>query len=381
MRGDEQDATRRSFAPDRTHRKLRNVKILPGTHVPVWGGNHATEVALRFYGADAPAPGVSAVHVYAAHDFLARLGRARYDDAALAPARVWNHSWIGGRGLPAGVVLRQLDREAERRDWVVVAGVSNGRPNEPLLASAFNVLTVGRSDGGHGHGAARVDALYDAERTRPHLVAPAKTSSVAAATVAGAAAMLIEAARESGRAETSRALAIRAALLAGADRSLPPPADGPAWRGSPAVRAANGLDTRFGAGQLDIHASHAILTAAPAADDAPLADRGLVWVDGFGREGGPRRDVYRLRPARDATLAVALVWPARPAAGTLGPRLTLGLSAGAASEEDDVPTVSDRSLHLWQRVEANKTYELVVGTAESAREGVPYALAWIARKP
>jgi hypothetical protein len=66
----------------------------------------------------------------------------------------------------------------------------------PIWTSAYNIISVGRSDGGHIGGTAEVDDVYNANRTRPDIVTPLAFTSWASPLVAGAAAVLVETGRD-----------------------------------------------------------------------------------------------------------------------------------------------------------------------------------------
>jgi hypothetical protein len=171
----------------------------------------------------------------------------------------------------------------------VCAGVNNGSGplDVALLSHSFNALVVGRSDGSHraGFTALSVDGPG---RMKPDLVAPASATSFSTPLVSGAAALMLETAggdpHTAGNPNARRADVIKATLMAGAQHRL-------GWSNGPitvgALRGATGtpLDPIYGADQIDVDASHWILSAGEqlASSSAALAvestPAGWVHVD------------------------------------------------------------------------------------------------------
>lgn len=363
---------------------------------------HATAVARRLVGTRfGLAPGVAAVDVYNVGDWIGSILRAGTASVpAATPARVGNHSWAATLDTPArggldAAVLRRVDWLAERDELITVAGIRNrvGATNTTLLASAHNVIVVGRSDGKHSHGTAALDRVYDAGRSRPHLVVPLGTSSAATPVVAAAALLLTEVASDpalSTRAEplitraglsvydAGRAETIRAILLATAMRDLHDETD----ERHPRFATSNGLDERFGAGQLDIHAAWRLLAGGErerTADELPAS--GFDFVTG-------------LEPWTDADYALRLDAPCRLQATLSWHVFFPGLEsrrfdASAELRNLDLELYARRA-DGWQRVasaaspgDSTETvaaaltagcYRLVVRSRAAQRQD--YALAW-----
>lgn len=258
-----------------------------GKTLTVVGGNpsgsysiHATTVGTLFYGATSSmAPAISTIDVYEANRWIDNLYNPITDQATISPDRVFNHSWVGG-GTDAvidGMILRRVDRQVALNDTIQVTGLTNGPGTSPLLGgSAFNVISVGRTDGFHQQGSVAVDSVYGAGRTVPTLVAPMGTTSAATPIVSAAAALLVQTGHD-GRLSLSqgsktiagigtvydaeRAATIKAALMAGAERetaNTSTTANITDYR-SAGHETANGLDSRYGAGQLNVQHSYQII--------------------------------------------------------------------------------------------------------------------------
>ncbi len=380
---------------------------------------HATGVAELFFGTQSIAPAITQIDAYRADDWLGPgflYGGVGNPPPGFTAARVGNHSYVGSTGnlQVDGDLLRRMDWLSATDEFLHCVGLTNGSANQPILASAFNVIAVGRTDGSHGIGSAGVDAVYSAGRVRPDVVAPQSTTSAATPLVAAAAALLIQAGHEhpdwstdpvtvatTNRAgitvyNAERVEVIKAALMAGADRFTinSGGANIHDYRTNPSDRAANGLDRRFGAGQLNIHASYHILAAGeqnsredlPSA--APIGKQGFDYDPAFGGASGTNPTgtyEFTTGPAPEV-LTVALVW-------------NLAVDGGSALVFDGTSRLHDLNLklldantgatvmaststtetteHLWLPLEPNRAYRLRVEAAEGvAPFAWDYALAW-----
>lgn len=249
--------------------------------------SHATSVGRRFFGSDSSvAEGVTNITNYSAGGWLGNdfLRTMTSFTPRFSQARVANHSWISsGGGSQILNDLQRTDYLVAKDDFIQVAGVNN-RPSgievaAEEFANAFNVLLVGTTDGDHSTGSVSSSGLtypYNLSRVRPHLVAPFTETSWAAPMVSGAATMLIDLGHDRpslsnggthatsiGRAnlqiynaETSEV--VRAALMAGASRkAINLAASGANYT----IGSDNGLDLRFGAGQLNVYDSYHMILA------------------------------------------------------------------------------------------------------------------------
>jgi hypothetical protein len=312
---------------------------------------------------------------------------------------VANHSWIGMSGVEftaeqVNEALRRLDWTVERDDAVVVVGLNNGAgtPVPPLLASAYNVLSIGRSDGRHSTGVSSFE-VDGVGRIKPELVAPMTATSWSTAVVSSCAALLREAAAAfSPEAQSSEVM--RALLLAGARRS---PFSG--WANS----ATRPLDAHFGAGEVNVWRSYQILAAGDGGDGGdggdvrPLSSGPHGWRSGVAPAAGERHGyVFAVPPGCVAReLAAALVWnrtvevapesswlEVKPELVNLDLRLATrgGEQAGvelARSETGAQGSLSHPLEYVRQRNLAAGEYELVVDTAAAVSDdGRPYGLAW-----
>ncbi|MEO6753433.1 MAG: hypothetical protein ABIP85_16775, partial [Chthoniobacteraceae bacterium] len=149
----------RPYMPDTTLAEFSG-KIF----TPLSGSNaisgHATSVAQIFYGnASSVAPGITSIHNYDALDWL-ESGSLNFGTASAPQAetqRVQNHSWIAtaASGDPDIVeILRRFDYAIQESGFLGVVALNNGGFNNvpALLASSYNGVSVGRTDGMHSYG-------------------------------------------------------------------------------------------------------------------------------------------------------------------------------------------------------------------------------------
>ena len=282
--------------------------------VPPYSG-HATGSANRFFGDSSTTPGIGvppspSVSAYEAGDWILG-GFLKTGQTTALPisssSRIANHSYIASLGVDAGnlELLRRIDWLVDADDFIQVVGFT-GNVNNPLLGSAFNVITVNKTGSPTNNGSVPVpgDAAYNVERTRPDLVAPEKNPSGATPRVASAAALLMHTAQLSPSLSNGsttnrngdtilnaeRPEVIKAALMTGADRatSNTHPAEAPidivGYRVNPANQTDNGLDRRYGAGQLNIYNSYHVIAAGEQDSDE---DNGSGIIGGFGFDYDP----------------------------------------------------------------------------------------------
>ncbi len=394
-----------------------------GTSV-VYSG-HATSVGNLFYGnTSSITPGINLIDSFSAIDWL-QSGFLNTGNHTKKPdvtsARVANHSWIGSfsGSYYTSDALRRLDWVIDRDEYIQVAALSNGSSNQPFFSSSFNTVIVGRTDGGHGQGLPDVDETYTDNRVRPDIVAPMGTTSSATPVVASAAALLVHlghgnpvlstdpelsyTANRNGDTiyNAERSEVIRAALMAGADRrtSNSGNADIIDYRSDEANIAPNGLDSRYGAGQVNIYQSYHIIAAGEqnSYDDDPDNDRGDIGLSGFDYDpcfGGEddcnnTGSYYFCTDSEHIRLVVNLSWNLIINGGETGSfdgaaaLYNLDLILYDITDADNPVMVTssasrtNNSENIWILLEQNRDYLLEVVPGEG--QGVfrwDYALAW-----
>ena len=198
------------------------------------------------------APGVAQVANYEANFFYTNIvaGSLRI------PATIVNQSYIFGASIPS--IDTVFDNYAAKYGVLFVNGAGNGGPvSSP--ATAFNCIAVGVYGAGSSTG-----PTADG-RCKPDITAPEAFTSFSTPLVAGAAALLLQAAKEGAGGSVSSAtntLLLKALLLNGAVKP-------PDWTNSIAFP----LDARYGAGNLQVLNSYRQLRGgkqAFAATTSPL---------------------------------------------------------------------------------------------------------------
>jgi hypothetical protein len=368
---------------------------------------HATWVGSLFYGAGSMAPGIRSITSYESSEWMKSL----FHPLVSVPpngSRIVNQSWVGNgnNASQTGIILRLVDRQVQRKELIQVVAMGNGPGVTALLNSAYNVIAVGKCSGNLDYGSKPVDRVYRAGRTRPDVVAPESTTSSAAPQVAATAALLVETghkgalrlSRSSAMVtgvgtvyNAERAATIKAALMAGADRvtqNSPGKGDISNYR-SAGHQANNGLDERFGAGQVNVLHSYQIIAAGEqnSLEDGGV-NAGLIGLNGFDYDnafGGflssNKAATYKFHATTDAKLSASLVWNMNV---TNDGRLRTGLP-NLNLELFDVTsqTISafslsphDNTENIWVDLAAGHSYELLVKSAEANDFSWDYSLAW-----
>lgn len=299
---------------------------------------HASQCANIGFGQNSPAPGVSRVHCFSTQHWIGagflRTGTLE-DPDDWNEARVYSHSWVAPKSPHAPIILRRVDYAIDTQDTVVVVGLNNGEGPVPhLLASAYNIISVGRSDGQHSHGGTMVEGDG---RIKPELVAPGNLTSHSTPIVAGCAAVLLEAADTmAGDDEASPAAAgrhsevIKALLMGGAYKSE-------AWR--PDV--GRPLDPTVGAGMVDLDRSLVMQAGGPVAPGA--TDHRYGWS--FGQVGHGQPDVFTFEIDVDQGEACfTLVWNRRVIGGAV--TLTHPETGQDVRLWNNTPGIADLNLRL-----------------------------------
>jgi hypothetical protein len=365
--------------PDLAGKTYTNVSGLNNAAYP-----HATTVSEFLAGsAFGVATNLNVIDVYEALDWYGRvlLRNGQADAEPLVETRdIQNHSWIArlAPGADPAVsiqVNRLLDYQVQRDRIVAILTLDNDplASLPDLLSHAYNTITVGMDNGGHSAGETRYDSLG---RQKPDLVGPFGATSFVAPMVSGAAALLLETARAVpalSAADDPRV--IKSLLLAGARKDL-----FPTWQRTPTAP----LDPTYGAGSLDLHASHRLLRVG---EQFP----GPSGPDGWAFQSLPVNGVHRFHitvaeSERILALHASLnwhreVWDGNPAANTFTPSVALAnLTLSLYRASNGVATVLlDQSASPVDNVEYLHTLDLGGGEyllEVSTNLAADYALSW-----
>jgi hypothetical protein len=326
-------------------------------------------------------------------------------------ARVINHSWVGSTGSPLydAELLRRLDWSIGADHSIHVVGTADAESSTPLLGNAFNVIAVGRTDHQAVTATGSLDGVYREGRTTPIIVAPLPTVSAATPVVAAAAALLVQSAERwqsfsrgavhtlDGRLirDGSRPEVIKAILMAGADRHFDRTEGGSSYRERSTWRSDNGLDRRYGAGQLNVLQSYAILSGGEqrsaedgSATGGAIKPYGYDFDEEFGGGAGSNEvaNYYFSADLKQRWLTATLAWNIRIAADVelLFDRDTILYDFDLELYDDtDARRVAvsaswaDNTESLWLPLKPGHHYRLAVRPGNNDRAFAwRYALAW-----
>lgn len=384
--------------------------------------SHATGVGRNFYGlTSSMAPAVTDIGIFGANPFIFEF--LQYDISSLpgqSHRRIANHSWVGnfltnseGESLPLATsnFLRRLEWVIARDEFIHVAAPNNGSVGpRPLLTTVFNAITAGRTDANHLKTVADIDTIYVAGRPAIHLVSPQPVASRAAPDIASAVVLMVDAAHAnpawsdgntSNRAgdviyNAERSETIKAALMAGASRftnNTASAANVDDYRVATVDQTANGLDWRYGAGQLNINNSYAILAAGEQTSiqeggNAILSYTGFDYMPKFGgRRNADTLAEYNLGTSTgNQFFAVSLVWNLDVEGVNNGffdssavlRNLDLYLvdtTAGANTVVASSLSTIDNTENIWFELLAGHDYQIRVESVGADFEW-DYSLAW-----
>lgn len=291
-----------NYMPNVNHAEFVGKNIVNGTP----GGSnvtssHATTVGRNFFSnVESIAPGLTDITVFNADDYLGRILNFNTGNDPLPDSfEVGNHSYIanGLTPLQAENILMRFDFVINRDNSVHAVGLNNGSGTAipQLMAHSYNAISVGRRDGAHSQG---TTTIYGAGRTRPHIIGAQSATSFTTPRVAGAAAMLKEAATGTDAANNE---VIKALLFAGATKD-----EFADWDRT----TTRPIDEKFGFGELNIYNSYKIHEGGQFNGGTPGAasDVGFRGWD-FAEYDGTNAIVYEFEIFEDfRELSAALVW-------------------------------------------------------------------------
>ncbi len=401
----------------------KTIVDLSGAVPNVYSG-HATGVGRNFYGnITSTSPGITDIASYSSSHWLGGGYLRIYTGTGLvyqplpSASRIVNHSWIGNAGGYNTDGLARLDWTIDTDETIQVVGFV-GSASNALLSSAYNVISVNNTAAPTNSGSANAGGIYTSGRTKPEIVAPANTTSNATPRVASVAALLIEAANNNPSWSTDptststtnrngntiynaeRVEIVKAALMAGADRetSNSTSTDISDYRVNVADQTTNGLDRRFGAGQLNSYNSYQIIAAGEQNSDEDLAGgAGMASATGFdydpafgGSNGSNTTATYYFAPTGGpARLTTTLAWNLAINGGSsfnfngsatlydLDLRLFDVTNSGNWVLVASSQSSTENTENIWQLLDGNKNYALQVsrGTTQGAFRW-DYGLAW-----
>jgi hypothetical protein len=292
---------------DFTGTQIRVQSAVDGVSYSV--SSHARTVGLNLYGEGSPFPGLAEVECYSASDWVNRfLALESNVPPGVAVEWIQNHSWVQTSLDDAEIpeiqdALVRIDHMTERDSVLPIVGLNNGSGTTvpPLMATAFNVISVGVTSGNHSRGGT-LAPFTQPGRAKPELVAPHSVTSYATATVSSAASFLADEILRNltSYGEALRPEILKAILMAGATQDALAE-----WNRSPEAP----LDPIYGAGELNLSRSHHILTRGalqPSDTAAPLLAN---WQAGTAAGGSTASLEFQIPEGLAAKrLTAALCW-------------------------------------------------------------------------
>jgi len=406
--GDDATPELRSWFPNPAARNLQESRLIDRSNAPAEVySRHATAVARRIVGRKVGmVSDIEQLHIFSVNHWIGNgMLRARTPRAPVAgQLRVINHSWAAnGR---SSEILRRADWLTDREEVIQVVGVRNaaGKENDAYLAALHNAIVVGRSDGLHSVGTPAVDSIYTRGRSRPHLVAPLKTGSAAAPTVTSAIALLLDAAANPSYSQSQEAFVnsggviihdagrsevVRAILMAGAERATANSSHGDivGYRDGVRNRTNNGLDRRYGAGQLNVFNAWNILRDGE--QEQQLRHCGFDYEPGLGGSAAHNKSKAYLLPKviSPGRLSATLSWnllfsPGRNTRFDISAALNnldlelFDISADQPRLVQSSNSHIDTTETIFAKLLPGRQYRLLVTRVDDGEMPQDYALAW-----
>lgn len=328
-------------------------------------------------------PGVSTIYSHEVVQFYNSMTSGNSPPSFAGFGTVQNHSWIGfaDAETPANALadmLRRYDFMLNRDNVLGVVALNNGVGAVPhLMAPSYNAICAGLRSGEHSTSGTLSDQDGPG-RMKPDLVVYQPYTSLAAPSIASAAALLYEVIRGAFP-DADHPQAVKSILLAGASKT-----NLPAWHRQ---TTAKPYDNVFGAGELNVLNAYHILAKGRQAYSASSEVASLGWDYNTSSSSTARRYFFTVPDGRMAdTFSVALTWHRvvthiGPVYSTSVPDLNLKLYAStnftpAASPIDQSISTVDNVEHLWLRNLPPGQYMLEV---TSNTNNHIYALAWEAQ--
>ncbi|MDY6904557.1 MAG: hypothetical protein SWH61_07715 [Thermodesulfobacteriota bacterium] len=387
------------WMPDTTHSEFTGKIITDKSGGDTGSSGHATSVGWYFYGNSlSMSPGIIIVDVYRADHWLQDgfLNIGSVEQPESSSHRVANHSYVSSFGNTDldSQALRRLDWVIDSSNYIQCVGLKNTVTGTIVLGSAFNVITVGCMDGSHSRTTVPLsdsyaDTVYEPVRIKPDVVVPMETTSAASSLGASAAALLLDAG--DGITNADNAEVIRATLMAGADRTTDCQCDDDYigdYRADGEDRTDNGLDKRFGAGQINIQAAYHIIAAGEQDSGSAITEYGFDYNPAFGAlEGSSDTATYYFSgDTEHSRISVALVWHVAINGGTSdffygdAAYYDMDLVLYDATAGQTVATGAsawDNTENIWTPIIAGHAYEIRVQPGNGQADFLwDYALAW-----
>ena len=372
-----------AYMPDITYSGFSGINFTNISNTNSGVSGHATGVGKIFYGhTTSLLTGLNtAAGIYSADHFINNV--ILTSPVGSSSAAVMNHSYIGAASstneAAINEAIKRFDFLSQDSQVINVIAMNNGGsgPIPPLWGSAYNTISVGRTDGSHSHGF--TPANYPGPgRQKPDMVAPLTATSNATPAVSSAATLIYEKATQSGNANASHADTIKACLLAGATKH-----EFSNWSQS----STQPLDTTYGAGELNVLHSYRIIENLESSVGT-VSFRG--WARNSSSTPQTRTYTFTTPDYTSPSLSAALIWQ-RDVTETrdwdsdtksffyvytyqdlANLKLELLDASGAIIQTSD--SALDNVEHIWNTsLTPNTSYSLKVS---SSSDSADFSLAW-----
>ena len=354
--------------------------LLAGTGT---ASGHADSVCNTMCSFASISAGVTTVYSHVADEFYADITSGNAPPSFASRGTVQNNSWIALATTTTEAsdyleMLRRYDFMLNRDSVFGVVALNNGIGAVPhLMAPSYNAICAGVRSGSHSTSGTLTDQDGPG-RMKPDLVVDQPYTSLAAPSIASAAALLYDVIRPTFP-DADHPQAMKAILLAGASKT-----NLPAWHRQ---TTAKPYDNVFGAGELNVLNAYHILAKGRQIYSPSEEVTSLGWDYNTSSSSTARRYFFTVPAGRMAdTFSVALTWHRvvthiGPVYSTSVPDLNLKLYAStnftpAASPIDQSISSVDNVEHLWLRNLPAGQYMLEV---TSNTNNHIYALAWEAQ--
>ena len=364
---------------------------------------HATTVGRYLFGTQSLAPRIGAtvdgstVANYEDGNWI-NSGYLNANNAALLPnvetRKLVSHSWVGTFGDSATdtLVLNRADYAVQRDGTIATYALGNGSETTipALMASSYNGIVVGLSNGNHSRGTTTVNG---SGRQKPDIVVPTEFTSWATPTVSSAAGLLVQvASTTSGLGNGVRQQVVKSLLMGGATKAGANLPGTWSWSNS----STQPLDSIHGAGQLDIDTAYDMLVAGEFnASNSTLA-AATGWDFGLASSTSPQRYFFDVDSSlAGGSLTASLNWQRTMSATDTqaGPGVSYSFSGTLANLDLRLYSASGFSLGsllaesistdnntelIWSQGLAPGRYALQVSSNTNA---VDYGLGWTVAVP
>ncbi|MFM7138141.1 MAG: PEP-CTERM sorting domain-containing protein [Planctomycetota bacterium] len=280
------------------------------------GGNtgvswHATTVGKYLFGTQSLAPRIGAtgdgstVANYEVSNWV-NSGFLNANSSGLLPSvetrKLVSQSWVGSFGSSANdtLVLNRADYAVQRDGTIATYALNNGSDTTipSLMASTYNGIVVGLSNGNHSRGTTTIDG---SGREKPDIVVPTEYTSWATPTVSSSAGLLVQVANTTGGlGNGQRQQVVKSLLMAGATKAGPNLPGDWSWSHS----TTQPLDSIYGAGQLNIEQAYDILVAGEFSPSGSSLAAATGWDFGTASSVTLQRYFFDVGSAGDLTASL-----------------------------------------------------------------------------